>query len=165
MKIGAFTGKFYPAHIGHVWAVDYSLKYCDKVIIVISSNPIRNQEIKEKCGFDILDASIIKSWFEEYYKNDSRVEVAIIDESGLKPYPNSTDDWVARFKKQFPSVNVKIADESYREFNQKHFPECEFLAVPRDVVSIHSTDIRNNLNKYFDYLIPTAKPYFLNKIN
>lgn len=165
MKIGAFTGKFYPPHVGHLSAVDYALNFCDQVIIVISKNDIRNKNIQKETGFDILDAKLIKSWFDEFYKDNSRVHVEILDESGLGPYPDSLKEWADIFKKQFPQVNVKIADESYRDYNEKYFPECEFLSIDRDQIPVHATNLRDDLDKYFDYLIPTAKEYFKTKLN
>ena len=163
MKVGAFTGKFYPPHIGHISAVDFALTICDKVIIVISKNNKRNEDIRNKSNFDILDAELIKSWFEEYYQGNDRVKVAILDEEGMEPYPKCLKDWTDKFKRQFPEVNVKIADESYREFNEKYFPDYEFLSIERDCIPVHSTNIRENISKYFDYLIPPAKEYFRKK--
>ena len=160
MRIGAFVGKFYPPHKGHVWVVDKALKDLDGVYIIISKNAIRNKDIESGQNFKELDANLIKYWFKEHYKNNPRVKVEIFDESGLRPYPEDRDLWAERFKKAFPKVNVKIADESYREYNKKYFPEYEFYSIERDVVPIHSTAIRNNMKENFDYLIDEAKPYF-----
>lgn len=165
MKVGAFIGKFYPPHIGHLWAIDYSLTKCDKVYVIISKNEIRNNNIKTDFDFEHLDANLIKSWFVNHYKNNSKVQVEIFDESNLRPYPLDRDIWAEKFKKQFPDVNIKIADESYREYNEKYFPEYEFLPIERDVVKIHSTDLRNDMKLNFEFLIPEAKQYFLNKLN
>ena len=159
-RIGAYLGKFYPPHIGHLWAIDTFAKEFDELYIIISKNDIRNQEILKKDGFEILDANLIKKWFEEYYKNNPKIKVEIFDETLLKPYPDDQDKWADKFKKQFPNVNVKIADESYRAFNKKYFPTYEFFAIPRDVVNIHSTQIRKDIKNNMEYLIPTAKEYF-----
>jgi cytidyltransferase-like protein len=40
-KIGAFTGKFYPPHIGHLYAIDYSLSKCSELYVFISENEER----------------------------------------------------------------------------------------------------------------------------
>ena len=50
-KIGAYIGKFYPPHIGHIWVVDNILKDFDKLYIVISYNKLRNIKIKEEQGY------------------------------------------------------------------------------------------------------------------
>lgn len=165
MKIGAFIGKFYPPHIGHLSAIDYSLTQCDKVYIVISKNKIRNSNILAQNNFLELDADLIQKWFEKHYKNNSKIKVEVFDETDLRPYPLDRDKWAERFKAQFPNVNVKIADESYREYNQKYFPDYEFLPIDRDLIDIHSSYIRDNPNKYFEYIIPEAKDYFKNLIN
>ena len=57
---------------------------------------------------------------------------------------------------------MKIADEGYREYNKEYFPEYEFYPIARDVIPIHSTDIRNNLKANYDFLIDEAKEYFKN---
>ena len=160
-RVGAYIGKFYPPHIGHLWGVDTLVDKLDKLYIIISKNDIRNQEILKKEGFKVLDTNLIKTWFEEHYKDNPKINVEIFDETNLKPYPDDQDKWADKFKKQFPFVNVKIADESYRAYNQKYFPNYEFLAIPRDVINIHSTQIRNNIQKNLEYLIPTAKEYFM----
>lgn len=165
MKIGAFVGKFYPPHIGHLSAIDYALTKCDIVYVVVSKNKIRNADLKTKHNFLELDARLIQSWFKEHYKNNPKIKVEIFDESNLRPYPMDRDIWAEKFKKQFPNVNIKIADESYREYNEKYFPEYTFLPIDRDAINIHSTYIRNNLDKYFDYIIPEAKNYFKKLLN
>ena len=93
-----------------------------------------------------------------------KVKVEIFDEQGLLPYPNDQDKWAKRFKEQFPFVNVKIADEGYKDFNKKYFPEYDFLAIDRNKIDIHSTYFRENPQKYIDFLIPEAKKYFLDII-
>ena len=35
-RIGAFVGKFYPPHIGHLWVVDTLLEKLDEIYIIIS---------------------------------------------------------------------------------------------------------------------------------
>ena len=164
MKIGAFVGKFYPPHIGHISAIDYSLTKCDIVYIIISKNKMRNTDIQTKNNFLELDADLIKKWFTEHYKNNPKIKVEIFDETGLRPYPLDRDIWADKFKKQFPDVNVKIADEGYREYNQEYFPDYDFLAIDRDAINIHSTYIRDNMEKYFDYIIPEAQEYFKNHL-
>ena len=164
-RIGAFVGKFYPPHIGHLWVVDNACLNLDEVYVIISKNDIRNKQIAKDQNFDILDAELIKKWFLEHYKNNPKVKVKIFDESGFKPYPEDRDMWAEKFKKEFPEVNVKIADEGYREYNQEYFPEYEFYPIYRDVVNIHSTQIRNNIKENLNYIISEGKEYFKGNIN
>ena len=126
---------------------------------------MRNETIKNDFSGFSLDVNLIKEWFEKHYKDEKKIKVSIFDESKYRPYPYDRDLWSIGFKEQFSDVNVKIADESYREYNEKYFPECDFLAIDRDKINIHSTHLRTDLKKYFDYLLPEAKDYFINKIN
>lgn len=162
-KIGAFIGKFYPPHIGHIHVIDEVCKNIDILYIIISKNQKRNKQILEKEGFEILDAELIKSWFVKHYKNNPKIKVSIFDETNLKPYPQDQEKWAEQFKKEFPEVNVKIADESYREFNQKYFQEFEFYPIDREKIDIHSSYFRKDKHKYLDYLIDEAKDYFIKK--
>lgn len=164
MKIGAFVGKFYPPHIGHLSAIDYACTKLDIVYVIISKNQERENQIRELSSFEIIPAELIKQWFEEYYKNNTKVKVEIFDEKGLLPYPKDQDKWAKRFKAQFPFINVKIADESYKDFNKKYFPEYDFLAIDRNKIDIHSSYFRKNPQKYINFLIPEAKNYFLDII-
>ena len=159
MKIGAFVGKFYPPHIGHLSVIDKAQRDLDQVWIIISKNKQREQEIKQKDNFKI-SSELIKNWFTEYYKDNPKIKVEIFDESGLAPYPADQQPWAERFRKQFPFINVKIADGGYREFNEKYFPECEFVCFDRHKINISATMIRENPKKYLDYIIPEARSFF-----
>lgn len=141
-KIAGFVGKFYPPHIGHLKVVDDACEKFDKVYMIISNNDIRNEQIKNLSGFDIIKPELIKMWLCDYYKDNKKVLIEIFDETDLKPYPEDQDVWADKFKQQFPDINVKIADESYRKFNEKFFPEYEFFSIDRDNISVHSTLIR-----------------------
>ena len=160
-KIGAFVGKFYPPHIGHLSVIDDATKNLDMVYVIISKNQKRNNQIKIANNFNVLDAELIKSWFEKHYQNNKKVVVKIFDETGLKPYPEDVDKWSDKFKKEFPEVNVKIADAGYREFNQKFFPEYDFYEIDREKIPVHSTMLRDDMQNNMEFLIPEAKEYFL----
>lgn len=159
-KIGAFVGKFYPPHIGHLSVIDNALDDFDEIYVVISKNEIRNNEIRSNQNFENIDADLIKSWFEKHYQNEPKIKVAIFDETDLEPYPKDVDIWSEKFKKQFPTVNCKIADAGYKEFNKKYFPDYEFYEIDREKIPVHSTMLRENLKQNFEYLIPEAKEFF-----
>ena len=161
-KIGAFVGKFYPPHIGHLSVIEKASQKLDEVWVIISYNQIRNNNLKTTDDFENLEPDLIKTWFEEYYKDNAKIKVAVFDESGFRPYPKDRDKWAEKFKKQFPTINVKIADESYREYNKIYFPDYEFYSIDRNIIPIHSTMIRQQPDKYLDKIIPTARTFFKN---
>ena len=84
-----------------------------------------------------------------------------MNEDKFGQFPLSMEVWSDAFKKITKhKVNMKFADETYRPLNELHFPECEFVCFDRQVINISATMIRGNIEKYFDYIIPEAKPYF-----
>ena len=157
-KVGAFIGKFYPPHIGHLSVIDNMVNKLDKLYIIISKNDIRNKTVLG--DFKYLNAGLIKRWFKKHYKDNPKIFVEIFDQSNLKPYPEDLDKWTKKFKDKFNDVNIKIADGSYRDFNEKYFKEYEFWAIDRDVIPIHSTQIRNNISENLKYIIPEAQGYY-----
>ena len=159
-RIGAFVGKFYPPHIGHLSVVDNALDSFDEIYIIISKNNIRNNQIETDQSFAVLSAELIKSWFEKHYQFEPKVKVAIFDETEFRPYPEDVDKWSEKFKKEFPEVNVKIADAGYRDFNKQYFPEYEFYEIDREIIPVHSTMLRNDMKANLKYLIPEAREYF-----
>ena len=163
-KIGAFVGKFYPPHVGHLSVIDKACHTLDEVWVIVSYNKIRNAELEKNDGFADLDANKIKSWFCKHYQNNDKVKVEIFDESGFLPYPEDRDKWADKFKKQFPTINIKIADAGYREYNKTYFPEYEFYEIDRDIIPFHSTMFRQEPDKYIDKIIPEAQQYFKNLI-
>lgn len=163
-KIGAFVGKFYPPHIGHLSVIDNVVKDFDELYVIISNNAIRNNHIKETQNFDILHPDLIKNWLSEHYKSNPKIKVEIFDEGSFNPYPQDMNLWSQKFKSQFPTVNYKIADESYKDFNKVYFPECKFYKIDREKLNIHSTNIRENLQNNLDYIIPEAREYFIKKL-
>ena len=54
-------------------------------------------------------------------------------------------------------VNIKYGDESYRELNEKYFPSCKFVAIDRDRINIHGTDIRKDFQKNKKFVLVEAR--------
>ena len=156
-KIGAFVGKFLPPHLGHLSVIDKALKYCDVLYVVISENKEKNAAINKRDNFPFLSAEIRKKWFEQHYINTKNIHFVILNEDGLKSFPEDLDKWTERFNKLVPNANIKIADESYREFNEKYFSQCQFVPIERDKIPVHSTNIRQEPHEYMEYIIPEAK--------
>lgn len=144
-KIGAFVGKFLPPHIGHIHIIDKVISECDEVVIVISENKIKSKALCEKASFPYFSAKKRLKWFKNHYKLQKNVKYRIIDECKLKSKEFSGEEYAKLFHKSVKEkVNIKYADESYRELNEKYFKECEFRVIDRNEVPVHSTAIREN---------------------
>ena len=160
MKIGAFAGKFLPPHLGHVTQIEKCAEYVDKLYVVVAEDAQRSASICKAAGLDPIDGEMRVKWLKEHFKNNSKIEVVYLDESGLKAFPEGLEEWSQRFKSKIKGVNVKFADETYRELNEKYFPECEFVPFDRMVIPISATMIRNDIKNNINYIIEEARDYF-----
>lgn len=163
-RIGAFAGKFLPPHIGHTRQIEICAKSVDELRVVVAENP---KFIKQECedkNLPYMSGKMRVEWLKQHFKHNKKIKVLYMDESGLSAFPDGMKEWSERFKQIVGyDVNVKFADESYRELNQKFFPECEFVAFDRTVVPISGTLIRQNPEKYFSYIIDEAKDFLIKK--
>ena len=160
MKIGAFAGKFLPPHIGHVTQIEKCAELVDELYVVVAENPTRSAEICAMSGLEPIDGKLRVKWLQEHFKNNPKIKVFYFDESGLKAFPEGLKEWSERFKSQFKNVNVKFADETYRELNEIYFPECEFMPFDRMVIPISATMVRNDIKNNINYIIEEARDYF-----
>lgn len=162
-KIGAFVGKFLPPHIGHLSIIDKALTECDEVIVVLSDNPKKSKELCKNANFPYFSAKKRLKWIKNHYKTHKNIKFYVINEGKLNPYTNQ--GFASLFWKTVKEpVNYKYADESYRELNEKYFPECKFVPIDRDAIPVHGTDIRNK-DKTLDYVISEGKADILKKLN
>lgn len=157
-KIGAFVGKFLPPHVGHESVVEKMIKECDECVVVVSDNPTKSKILCEKANFPYFDSKQRLNWFEKHYKNTKKVHFAIIDESKIKNTKNFFQEYALLFWQSVPfEVNIKYGDESYRELNEKYFPSCKFVAIDRDRINIHGTDIRKDFQKNKKFVLVEAR--------
>ena len=165
-KIGAFAGKFLPPHLGHITEIENSAILCDELLVVVCDNTINSKKLCEESNIPFITTQMRVDWLKEHFKNNPKIKVLFMLEDDLPKFPDGMKAWSEKFKQTTDhKVNMKFADESYRELNEKYFPECEFVCFDRDKINVHATDIRNYPEKFFDYIIPEAQPFFQNIID
>ena len=153
-KVGCFVGKFLPPHVGHLSVIDKALKECEKVIVVLAEDPERSKKECKRASFPYFTPQKRLEWFKKHYKDVQNIKFVYLDESGLKAFPEGLKEWSARFKEVVKDdITSKYADESYRQLNEKYFPECEFVPIDRDKIAVHGTNIRES-EEYLKYVIP-----------
>ena len=139
-KTGCFVGKFLPPHIGHLSVIDRALKECENVVVVLAENPKYSRELCKKANFPYFSAQKRLGWMKKHYKNYKNIHFGFFDETGI----SDLKTWSESFKSKIKNIDAKYADESYRQLNEKYFPECVFVPIDRDKIAIHGTDIREN---------------------
>ena len=164
--IGAFAGKFLPPHIGHISQIEKSAKECDELYIVVCDNTENSKRLCKQAGLPWITPEMRVNWLREHFKNNKKIKVLLMIEDGIPAFPNGLDIWSKKFKEITNyKVNKKFADETYRELNEKYFPECEFVCFDRTVINISGTEVRNNPKENLDKIIPEARQFFENIIN
>lgn len=164
--IGAFAGKFLPPHIGHVSQIEKSASECDELLVVVCDNTENSKRLCDEAGIPWITPKMRVNWLKEHFKNNKKIKVLFMIEDGIPAFPNGLDVWSKKFKELTGhKVNKKFADETYRELNEKYFPECEFVCFDRTVINISATEIRKDLKANLNKIIPEARPFFENIIN
>lgn len=160
-KIGAFPGKFLPPHLGHVTQIKTSAEKCDEFYVVVADNTTNSKTLCEKANIPYITPQMRVDWLKKHFENNPKIKVVYMSEDNLSKFPAPMDEWSSEFKKITGGIiNVKFADETYRELNEKYFPECEFVCFDRTNINISATMIRDNPEKFFDYIIPEAQEFF-----
>lgn len=160
-RIGAFAGKFLPPHMGHVSEIASCAELVDELWVVVADKTTNSKKLCKEAGLPWISPKLRVKWMKQYFKGNKKIKVKYMCEDGLQSFPNGLEEWSKRFKKITKhKVNVKFADETYRELNEKYFPECEFVCFDRKKINISATMIRNDPKKYFEYIINPAKPFF-----
>ncbi len=165
-KIGAFPGKFLPPHLGHIQTIKDCAKKCDELWVVVCDSAKNSRRLCESAGIPFISAKLRLKWLKAHFKNYKNIKIKYMNEDKLSTFPAPMKEWSDAFKKVTKNkVNMKFADESYRELNEKHFSECEFVCFDRQKINVSGTKIRENPNKYFDFIIAEAQGYFKKIIN
>ncbi len=153
-KNGLIIGKFMPPHKGHEFLFRFGKHNCQELTIVIDC--LKNQTISPE---------IRKKWIDEM---GMQVNVVALKEF-MPQHPNETKDfwsiWTNTLKNIVPNVDVLIASEDYGYELSKNL-NCHFilLDVSRNIIPISATQIRENPLKNWNYIVESARGYFMKKI-
>ena len=161
LKIGAFPGKFLPPHLGHISTIKECANKCDILYVVVADHEDNSRALCEKAGLPFISAKLRVKWLKAHFKNYKNIKIIYMNEAKLGAFPAPMKEWSDYFKKvTHHKVNMKFADESYRKLNELHFAECEFVCFDRQKINVSGTMVRENPEKYFDFIVAEAQPFF-----
>lgn len=172
-KIGVFIGKFLPPHLGHINQIKKCLEQCDELIVIVADSKKRTKNICKNANIKTVHAKtrlkLIKKHlfnnnqdFKIKYKN--KIKFLYINQGMLEAFPDKLNLWKNKLKKITKNkFNYWFVDNNYLEISKKYFPEYNFIGFDRNEIRICATEIRNNFNNNFKFIIPEAIKYF--KIN
>jgi HTH-type transcriptional regulator, transcriptional repressor of NAD biosynthesis genes len=153
-------GKFLPFHKGHEAMINFSLKKCDFLTVLVCCSD------KES-----ILCNIRKTWIEKTFENENRIEVRTFNylESELpntsEPSKRISEIWANIFKNQFPDYSLLITSEQYGDFVAE-FMNIQHIAfdTSKSLFPVSATIIRNNIFANWKFLPDSVKPYFAIKV-
>lgn len=152
---GLILGKFLPPTMGHQYLVDFALNWVDDLTVVVGT--LRAEPIPGELRY---------RWMKEMFPL-ARV-VHLTDENPQYPHEHP-DFWriwrdsLRRFVPEGP--DYLFAGEEYG-FRLAETLGATFIPVDlaRELVPISATRVREDPMKYWDYLPPVVRPYFVKRV-
>lgn len=167
-KIGFILGKFMPLTIGHIGLIEWSLQFCDELIVAVCT---LNSSCKKDGTLYLeepIDGQLRYEWVKEYFRNNEKIKVEWITED----LPNKSESdrevsklWAKYLKVKYPEIDIMFASEQYAEYVAEYMNiEYKIYDIPRENIPISATMIRENPFKYWDFIPNNVKPYFVKKV-
>lgn len=153
-------GKFLPFHKGHEAMIRFALTKCDFLTVLVCCSD------KEH-----ISAEVRKKWIEKTFENQSNIEIKSYNylESELPNTSESSQEvskiWSAKFKNFFPDYDLVITSEAYGNYVAS-FMGIKHISfdVPRQLIPVSATAIRENIFANWDFLPESVKPDFAIKV-
>lgn len=148
-ETGLVIGKFYPFHLGHVLLIETALSKVKDLTVIICDK--KGQKIPGK---------LRKQWILEKFPT---VKIKIIDsiygEDDSEIWAKMTKIWLG-FIPEFVFTSEDYGDAYCQFLGSKHVPvDKKRLRVP-----VSGTKIRNNPEKYLNFLPAQVKSYYESNI-
>ena len=154
-RICLFTGTFDPVTLGHIDIIDRSLPLFDKVVVGIGINASKNP---------MFTADQRKQWFEDIYKNQPQVEVAIYDGLTVKFCQSIGAKFILRGIRYVSDFEYEKTIADANRTMDRHI-ETIFLTGEPKYTSVASTIVRDIIRNGGDAspFLPEAVIKSLNK--
>lgn len=134
-RICLFPGTFDPVTLGHIDIIDRSLPIFDKVVVGIGINAAKNP---------MFSAEQRKIWFEEIYKTEPKVEVAIYDGLTVKFCQSINAHFILRGIRYVSDFEYEKTIADANRTMDRHI-ETLFLTGEPKFTSVASTIVRDIL--------------------
>jgi len=157
MKRGLVIGKFLPIHEGHVALIRFAAAHCDELIVSMSSTP-----------HDPIEPALRLSWIKTIFQEDPSIKPAMIlddfDDDSL-PLLERTKVWADFIRRTYLPIDIVFSSEAYGAPFAHHLgAEHVSFDAERKYVPISATKIRQHPFRYWNYIPPVVRPYFVKKI-
>ena len=153
MKTGLVLGRFLPPHMGHQYLIDFAQHYVDELLLVIGTRPT-----------DAIAGELRLSWLKEMAPRAHIIHV--IDENPEETHPLFWQTWEQTLRTALPFIPDYIfASEDYG-WKLAELLGMQYIPVnhARTLVPISATLLRSDLMKYWRYIPPVVRPYFVKRV-
>lgn len=159
-KTGLVLGKFMPLHAGHLALIDFGLKYCDRLIVLICSSD------KEE-----IVGEVRVNWLNQIANDNSRLQIEHLhyNEDHLPNTSVSSREvsklWTSKIGELFPQLDILFSSEPYGDY-MAEFLGIEHICfdIERSRVKISASSILKDPFGNWDLIAEPARPFFVKKI-
>lgn len=153
-KQGVIVGKFYPFHKGHAHLIRSASEQCESLTVLVCSLP--TEQIPGGWRYRAV---------REAFPNVTVLHVADVLPQEPSEHPDFWAIWTNVVKRRVPNVDVLFTSEDYGEPFAQHLGVAHVcIDKQRITVPISGTRIRSSLSAYWNFVMPTMKPYFQRRI-
>jgi HTH-type transcriptional regulator, transcriptional repressor of NAD biosynthesis genes len=156
MTRGLVIGKFLPVHNGHVALIRFAASHCDELIVSMS---YRND--------DPIDPQLRVTWLRNIFACDKNILIGVIADdfdNDTLPWPERTLVWAQVIKKAYPPIHVVVSSEEYGPYFGDSLAARHVAFDPeRRHLPVSATLIRQSPLKYWAFIPPVVRPYFVRK--
>lgn len=153
MKTGLVLGRFLPPHLGHQYLFDFAQNYVDELLLIVGTRPT-----------DSIAGELRLSWIREMAPN-ARV-IHVNDENPEESHPQYWQIWEQTLRTALPYIPDYIfASEDYG-WKLAELLGMQYIPVnhSRTLVPISATLLRSDPLKYWQYIPPVVRPYFVKRV-
>jgi NadR type nicotinamide-nucleotide adenylyltransferase len=154
-KSGIILGKFLPPHLGHQYLIDFAKNYVDDLTVLVGT--LKAESIPGELRYQ---------WMKEMFPTVKVVHVTDENPQYPKEHPDFWNIWKKTILNAVPGgADYLFASEDYgwklaEVIGSRYIP----VDHARNLVPVSGTAIRNNPMKYWKYISPVVRPYFLKKV-
>ena len=153
-------GKFLPFHKGHEAMINFALKKCDFLTVLVCCSDKEN-----------ISATTRQKWIEKSFKKENKIKIKSYNylERELPNTSVSSQEvsriWSERFKTIFPDYSLVITSEEYGNYVASYMG-IKHIAfdIHKQLFPVSATSVRNDLFANWKFLPDSVKPSFVIKI-
>lgn len=153
MKTGLVLGRFLPPHLGHQYLIDFARNYVDELLLIVGTRPD-----------DPIAGELRVAWIKEMAPT-ARV-IHVNDENPEETHLQFWQIWEQTLRAALPYIpDYFFASEDYG-WKLGELLGMQYIPVnhARTLVPISATHIRSDPMKYWQYIPPVVRPYFVKRV-